>query len=122
MQSVEATNTTGTHTMYTRRSTALCYFGTINPFPLPPFFLSEMSSVTLCDVNGYFVLITGIQSPDRIYLQLSTLSYNKLMDDSSFSPLQLKSHKGRQRQNDSTWKAGRGNCKDLALCLEHFRI
>lgn len=105
MQFVEATNTTGTHT---RRNTALCYFGTINSFP-HPLFLSETSSeLPLCDVNGYFVLITEIQSPDRIYLQLSTLSYNKLMDDSSLFPLQLKSHKGGWRQNDSPWEAWRG--------------
>lgn len=94
MQFVEATNTTGTHMMYTR-NIALCYFGTINSFPSPPFFELDELRVTLCDVSGYFVLITEIQSPDRIYLQLSTLSYNKLMDDSSFFPLQLKSHKGR---------------------------
>lgn len=57
------------------------------PFlPPPAFFQRDGLRVTPCDVNGYFVLITGIKSPDRIYLQLSTLSYNKLMDDSSFSP------------------------------------
>lgn len=52
---------------------------TLIPFSRPKvggffFFQQERLQVMLHDVNGYFVLITGTKSPDRIYLQLSTLS------------------------------------------------
>lgn len=67
---------------------------TLITFSLPPLqgFLSEKGSKSHL-VYGYFVLIIGTKSPDRFYLQLSAWSYNKLMADSTFFPLQLKSLK-----------------------------
>lgn len=96
------------HTLlYTRSITTLCYFGTINPFPPPTaFFQRDGLAVPLCDVNGYFVLITGIRSPDRIYLQLSPLPYNKLMDDSSFFFLQQRSLKVGGRGSEGPFPPG----------------
>lgn len=73
-------------------------------FSLPPLqvFFSEKGSKSHL-VYGYFVLITGTKSPDRLYLQLSVWSYNKLMADSTFFPLQLKSLKVTGSHGDS-WR------------------
>lgn len=84
----------------------LCSLSNINHFLslIPPrFFFSERGS-KLHVVYSYFVLITGTRSPDRLYLQLSAWSYNKLMADSSLFPLQLKSLKVTGSHGDS-WRS-----------------
>lgn len=118
MQSVEVTNTTGTHMMYTRRSTALCYFGTINPFPPPPFFWARwaqlpcvMSMVILC-----WLLESNLQT-GYIYSCLHCLTISWWMTH-PFPPFSWNHTKEDRDRMTAHGKQGEGIAKTL-LCVQN---